>query len=60
MAQADLRIPFRGEDLDGGVTVAHQVIAKLAGTAARNTYGVVAMQESPIKKLARLLPRVSE
>ncbi len=53
MAQADLRIPFRGQDLDGGVTVAHQVIAKLAGTAARATYGVVAMQESPIKKLAR-------
>jgi uncharacterized alkaline shock family protein YloU len=53
MAQADLRIPFGGQDLDGGVTVAHQVIAKLAGKAARATYGVVAMQEPPIKKLAR-------
>ena len=53
MAQADLRIPFSGQDLDGGVTVAHQVIAKLAGKAARATYGVVAMQEPPIKKLAR-------
>ncbi len=53
MAQADLRIPFRGQDPDGGVTVAHQVIAKLAGTAARATYGVVAMQEPPVKKLAR-------
>ena len=53
MSQADLRLPFSGTDLTGGVTVAHQVIAKLAGKAARATYGVVAMQESPIKKLAR-------
>jgi len=53
VSQADLRIPFSGKDLSGGVTVAHQVIAKLAGTAARTTYGVVAMQEPPIKKLAR-------
>ena len=53
MSQADLRIPFAGTDLAGGVTIAHQVIAKLAGKAARATYGVVAMQEPPIKKLAR-------
>ena len=53
MAQADLRLPFTGTDLGGGVTIAHQVIAKLAGKAARTTYGVVGMQESPIKKLAR-------
>jgi uncharacterized alkaline shock family protein YloU len=53
MAQADLRIPFTGTDLTGGVTIAHQVIAKLAGKAARATYGVVGMQEPPIKKLAR-------
>lgn len=53
MAQADLRIPFSGRGLSGGVTVAHQVIAKLAGKAARATYGVVAMQEPPIRKLAR-------
>jgi uncharacterized alkaline shock family protein YloU len=53
MSQADLRIPFTGADLSGGITVAHQVIAKLAGKAARATYGVVAMQEPPIKKLAR-------
>jgi uncharacterized alkaline shock family protein YloU len=53
MPQADLRIPFTGTGLSGGVTIAHQVIAKLAGTAARATYGVVAMQEPPIKKLAR-------
>ena len=53
MAQTDLRIPFTAPDLSGGVTVAHQVIAKLAGKTARATYGVVAMQESPIRKLAR-------
>jgi uncharacterized alkaline shock family protein YloU len=53
MSQSDLRIPFRGPDLIGGVTIAHEVIAKLAGKAARATYGVVAMQEPPIKKLAR-------
>jgi|GEM_PF-470086 len=53
MSQADLRIPFTGGALGGGVTVAHQVITKLAGTAARATYGVVGMQETPIKRLGR-------
>jgi uncharacterized alkaline shock family protein YloU len=54
MSQADLRIPFTGTDLSGGVTIAHQVIAKLAGKTARATYGVVAMQEPPIRKLTRV------
>ena len=53
MSQADLRLPFQGADLGGGVTIARQVIAKLAGKAARTTYGVVAMQESSVKKIAR-------
>jgi uncharacterized alkaline shock family protein YloU len=53
VSQPDLRIPFRGQDLSGGTTIARDVIAKLAGKAARTTYGVVAMQESSIKKLAR-------
>jgi uncharacterized alkaline shock family protein YloU len=53
VAQADLRIPFAADGLVGGVTIANQVIAKIAGRAARATYGVVAMQEPPIKKLAR-------
>ena len=53
MSSPDLHIPFSSPDLDGGITVAHQVIAKLAGKAARTTYGVVAMQEPPIRKLAR-------
>jgi len=53
MSTADLKIPFRSPDLDGGITVAHQVIAKLAGKAARATY-VVAMQQTPMRKLAHL------
>lgn len=53
MSQADLRIPFPDAGLSGGVTVAQHVIAKLAGEAARTTYGVVAMQESAVRKIAR-------
>ena len=53
MSSPDLHIPFSSPGLDGGITVAHQVIAKLAGKAARATYGVVAMQEPPVRKLAR-------
>jgi uncharacterized alkaline shock family protein YloU len=53
MSQADLRLPFQGADLTGGITIARQVVAKLAGKAARTTYGVVAMQESSVKKIAR-------
>ena len=53
MSSPDLYIPFSSPGLEGGITVAHQVIAKLAGKAARATYGVVAMQEPPIRKLAR-------
>jgi len=53
VAQADLRMPFSGSGLTGGVTVSLHVIAKLAGRAARDTYGVVAMQEPPVRKLAR-------
>lgn len=52
---ADLRIPFAMPDLEGGVTVARQVIAKLAGRAARATYGVMALQDRPIHKLAGIL-----
>jgi uncharacterized alkaline shock family protein YloU len=49
-----MRIPFRDGALTGGVTVAHHVIAKLAGQAARTTYGVVGMQEPAVRKIARL------
>ena len=53
MASSDLKIPFATSELDGGITVSHQVIARLAGKAARATYGVVAMQDSSLRKLAR-------
>ncbi len=53
MAQADLRLAFSTPDLQGGITVSHHVIAKLAGRAARSTYGVVAMQEPARMKIAR-------
>ena len=54
MSSADLKLPFSSAGLGGGITIAHQVIAKLAGKAARATYGVVAMQETPIHRLAHL------
>ncbi|HQH22526.1 MAG TPA: Asp23/Gls24 family envelope stress response protein [Thermoleophilia bacterium] len=55
MSQPDLRIPFTSRTLSGGVTVAHQVIARLVGEAARVTYGVVGMQEPAVKRIARFL-----
>lgn len=53
MSQTGLRIPFAGATLPGGVTIAHQVIAKLAGQAARATYGIVGMQEPAVRKITR-------
>ena len=38
----------------GGVIIADLVIGKLAGRAARTTYGVVAMHSSPVRKVAGL------
>jgi uncharacterized alkaline shock family protein YloU len=53
MPAADLRIPLGAPDLGSAVTVAHRVIAKLAGKTAQVTYGVVAMQARPMRRLAR-------
>jgi uncharacterized alkaline shock family protein YloU len=53
MASSDLSLPFTTPAPAGTITVAHQVITKLAGRAARATYGVVGMQESSVRKLAR-------
>jgi len=53
VGHGDLFLPFRG-GAAGGVTVAAEAIARLAGRAARTTYGVVDMQSSPIRRLARL------
>jgi uncharacterized alkaline shock family protein YloU len=52
---ADLHLRFASPGLAGGITIAHQVIAKLAGKAARATYGVVAMQEKPMRRLSHFL-----
>ena len=41
--------------MSGGVSVSLQVIAKLADKAARATYGVVGMESSPMRRLARFL-----
>jgi uncharacterized alkaline shock family protein YloU len=38
----------------GEVIIADVVIAKLAGRAARTTYGVVAMRRSPVRRVAGL------
>ena len=53
MSHPDLILPFSPPELGGGVTVTHDAIARVAGKVARSTYGVVGMQESPIRKLAR-------
>jgi uncharacterized alkaline shock family protein YloU len=54
VAGSELRIPLSGPGVSGELVVAPVVVAKLAGTEARATYGVVAMQVSPMKRLARL------
>lgn len=54
MPASDIRIPIDGPGISGEVVVAHDVVAKLAGAEARATYGVVGMQASPIRRLARL------
>jgi len=36
----------------GGIIIADLVVGKLAGRAARTTYGVVAMHSSPVRKVA--------
>lgn len=39
---------------DGGVAVSELALAKLAGKAARTTYGVVGMHGSPVQRVAGL------
>ena len=53
MSSPDLLIQFSAPGPVGGIAVTHQVVAKLAGKAARATYGVVGMQARPIRRLAR-------
>lgn len=53
MTAADLRIPVAGAPC-GELVVSSVVVAKLAGKTARATYGVMRMQASPIRRLARV------
>lgn len=54
MAETELKANLPSHDLDGDVIVADSVIAKLAGRAARRTYGVVDMRHSPVTALRRI------
>jgi len=54
MAQSELKAHIPADDLGGEVTISDLVIAKLAGYAARRTYGVVGMHGSFIAGLTRL------
>ena len=54
MAATELKIPLSGPGISGELVVTALVVAKLAGGEARATYGVVAMQASPMRRLARL------
>lgn len=54
MSGSELRLPLSGDAMSGELVVAPLVVAKLAGAEAHATYGVVAMQVSPMKRLARL------
>lgn len=55
MASDDLTLPIATPGPPGEVVVSAEVVAKLAGAAARMTYGVVRMESSPIHRLARFL-----
>jgi uncharacterized alkaline shock family protein YloU len=55
MAGDDLILPIAAPGPPGEVVVAPVVVAKVAGSAARATYGVVRMESSPMRRLARLI-----
>jgi uncharacterized alkaline shock family protein YloU len=54
VTSSELRIPLTGPGITGELVVSAAVVARLAGAEARATYGVVAMQVSPMRRLARL------
>jgi uncharacterized alkaline shock family protein YloU len=54
MSGNEIRLPLSGDGMSGELVVAALVVEKLAGTEARATYGVVAMQVSPMQRLTRL------
>lgn len=55
MATSDTLTAGSSPAKSGELTVSDLVIAKLAGHAARATYGVMRMQPSPMRRLARFL-----
>jgi uncharacterized alkaline shock family protein YloU len=54
VAATDLKASLPSDDLEGDVIIADLVIAKLAGRAARRTYGVIDMRRSPVTALRRV------
>lgn len=54
MAENELKASLPGDDLEGDVIIADFVVAKLAGRAARRTYGVIDMHRSPVGALKRI------
>ena len=54
MAADKLTMPLGSPASASAVIVTDRVVAKLAGQCARTTYGIVGMQTSPIRKLARV------
>jgi len=55
MAKSDTATTGSKTSQEGDVTISDLVIAKLAGRAARATYGVIRMHHSPMRKIARFL-----
>lgn len=54
MVETELKASLPNDDLEGDVIIADTVIAKLAGRAARRTYGVIDMRRSPVSALRRI------
>lgn len=46
--------PDHGDGSNGSVTISEAAIAKLAGHAARRTYGVVDLRSAPMRRVADL------
>jgi uncharacterized alkaline shock family protein YloU len=55
MATSETRTASTCSPQEGELAVSDLVIAKLAGHAARATYGVIRMHPSPMRRLARFL-----
>lgn len=54
MTSSEMRLPLNDAGMSGEVVITPLVVAKLAGSEARATYGVVDMPVSPMRWLSRL------